>query len=135
GRLLRLRRSGMQRASIAFCCVVALLVSSRRLDAQTATGAILGTVRDEKGAVVPGVTVTATQMATNVRRQTVSTDAGNYSFPLLPAAIYAVSAELTGFKRTTLENVELQVGQTARVDLVLQIGQLTEQVTVTGGAP
>src|SRR5262245_10115318 len=120
---------------IAFSCVVVhCILSSAIAQAQTATGAIVGTIRDEKGAVVPGVSVTATNMATNVKRQTLSSETGDYHFPLLPAAVYAVTAELTGFKRTALENVELQVGQTARVDLVLQIGQLTEQVTVTGGA-
>ena len=125
----------MRRPCIGVAFVVAMLTAENYLRAQTATGTILGTVRDEKGAVVPGVAVTATVEATNTKRETVSSDTGDYSFPLLPAAQYDINAEISGFKRTTVENIELQVGQTARVDLVLQIGQISDQVTVTGGAP
>ena len=103
--------------------------------AQTATGDILGTVMDETMAIVPGVTVIARNVNTNLERQTITGDAGGYLFALLPAGDYSISAELPGFKRETVTSIVLRTGQRARVNLTLTVGEVTEEVIVEGSSP
>lgn len=96
------------------------------------TGTILGTVRDPSGAVLPGVAVTVVDVGTGSTR-TVTTDGqGNYVVPNLPIGTYDVTAELVSFDKLLRPGVRLQVGQQARVDLTLRIGEITDEVTVTG---
>ena len=107
-----------------------LTVSS---SAQT-LGTITGEVRDPSGAVLPGVTVTATNTATNAARSTVTNELGLFDFPALPPGPYSVKSELEGFK-TAARDVELQVQQTARVTFTLELGTINETATVTGVSP
>src|SRR5437879_2750755 len=87
---------------------------------QAAEGTILGTVRDESAAAVPGVSVKVTHVGTDLVR-TVGTDAaGNYRVPNLPIGIYQVEAELAGFKRQSVQSVRLSIGENARVDLTMK---------------
>src|SRR5262245_21548129 len=80
--------------------------------AQTAgKGALTGTITDESGSVISGVTVKATNVATNVTSQTTSTDAGLYRFNDLPAGEYTVTIEAQGFKPYKIENLVVTVGQ------------------------
>jgi hypothetical protein len=97
-------------------------------------GTITGEVKDATGAAVTGVNVTIRNTATNGVRTAVTNDAGNYFVPALVPGPYEVKAELSGFKVTTRGGIELQVQQTARVDLTLEVGQVTESVEVRGGA-
>ena len=100
---------------------------------QTA-GEILGEVKDSTGALVAGAAVTVTNAGTNAARGTITNSAGLYNFPELQPGIYSLKVEKTGFKATLANNIELQVQQTARVDLALQIGQVSESVEVAATA-
>ena len=127
-----------KRALLSFCIVV-LVVSitpPSALPQATITGAQLrGTVEDPVGAVVPDVTVTATDDATNVSVTVRSDQAGRYVFNTLKAATYTVTVEASGFKTLIRSNVVLRVGQQTDVDLTLELGAVTERVEVTGTAP
>ena len=95
-------------------------------------GEIAGEVKDSSGAVVPGASVTATNVATNVSRAVVTNDAGIYAFPALVPGTYRVRVEMRGFKPVTRSDIALQVQQTARIDFTLEVGQLSEAIEVTG---
>jgi hypothetical protein len=110
------------------------LLCSAPAVAQTDTGAIVGTVRDQSGAVVPGATVTATQVETDVVVSTVTNAAGQYSFPTLRIGQYRVAAELVGFRRAVRANVQLNVQNRLEINFNLTLGDLTEEVQVVGGA-
>src|SRR5437879_2772475 len=84
-------------------------------------GTITGEVKDSTGAMIPGVTVTVINKATNATRTTVSNGVGLFDFPALPPGMYTVKSELEGFK-TASRDLELQVQQTARVNFMLELG-------------
>lgn len=114
---------------------LALLVGgwNRPLYGQAITGDILGTVHDVSGAVIPGAKVVLTQTATSVRF-TASTDiGGNYLFAQLKPAVYSIEVSKEGFKSTTVSGIDLLLGQRPRVDIILQLGQVTQTVTVNAG--
>jgi hypothetical protein len=98
-------------------------------------GEITGTVADDSGAVIVGTRVTVTNAATQQVRSATSNDTGVYSIPYLVPGTYAVRAEKSGFKVTTQSAVDVHVGVVARIDFRLQVGEVTQQVEVTGGAP
>lgn len=100
--------------------------------AQVNTASLTGLVSDQSGAVVRGAAVTATNPATNVSRVTTTNESGYYSFPILHAGGYEVTVELRGFKKHVRDGVVLEVGQKARVDLSLEVGEVSESVTVAG---
>ena len=106
-------------------------------EAQSGTsGTISGTVRDESGGALPGVTATLTSPALQVRQIVQVTDAtGNYQFVDLPASTYRLTFELSGFSTAIREDLRLTVGFNARVDADLKVGAITESVTVTGQSP
>lgn len=99
------------------------------LHAQT-FGEITGLVTDSSGAVMSGATITLTNVSTNGVRQAVSTGAGLYSFPSVPPGHYSLKTEAAGFKTAVSESFEIQVQQTVRLDVVLQVGQTSEKVEV-----
>ena len=113
--------------------LVMLLAGSLAM-AQLTQGTISGVIRDETGAVLPGVDLSLTNVATGVGRSTVSDDEGRYAAPNLQVGEYQIRAELPGFRTTISEGIRLTVGQRAVVDLVLQIGEVTEEVVVSGEA-
>src|SRR4051812_35838948 len=96
--------------------------------AQVDRGGLVGTVTDSSGAVVPGVVVTMTNVAANQSTKVTTDVYGNYAGNLLHIGVYTISAEKEGFKRTVQPNVEVGVNQTVRVDLVLQVGEVTQAV-------
>ena len=104
-------------------------------EAQVTAGTIVGSVKDEQGAAVPGATVTITE----VNKGTVgtyTTDAdGSFQVPFLIPGTYDVAVELTGFRKYTHRGVVLQVNQRARVDVTLTVGGLTDSTEVVGLAP
>lgn len=95
------------------------------------TGNITGTVRDPQGAAVPKAEVTVTDEKTGVSRTVSATDDGFYNATSLPAGIYSVSTAPTGFKKTIQTGIQLHVNENKTVNLDLQVGQVTETVTVT----
>lgn len=100
-----------------------------------ANGAIEGTVTDASGGVLPGVTVTVTNIETGTIRSVVTSDGGLFRATLLPLGAYRVSAELQGFKTFEQVGVTVGAGQTATVDVTLEVGDLNEVVSVTSNAP
>ena len=110
-----------------------LLVSCLVSFAQTGTSNITGTIRDANGAAVPGATVTAKNEATGVVSTQTTTDSGLYSFSSLPVGQYTITVEKQGFKTLQKTNNTLQVGEPLTVDGALEIGQVSETVTVSGG--
>ena len=103
--------------------------------AQVTTGTISGTVSDSTGAVIPGAGVTILNVDTGISR-TVTTDAaGRYRAPQLGLGNYDVTTESSGFQTSVRAGITLTVGREATVDFTLQVGAVTERVTVTGEAP
>ncbi len=102
---------------------------------QAVTGALLGTVQDSSGAVVPHATVTLTNEGTNVVNTTTTGSQGFYTFPTLDPGEYSVSVVASGFKKVISQHNVVQVEQTTRVDLTLQPGGVSQEVTVTGQTP
>ena len=105
------------------------------LRAQIAQGAIVGSVTDPSGAVVPGASVSATNVATGVVSRTTTTSVGYYDFPVLPAGTYTVTVEQKGFKRVITEPTVLHAGDNARIDVKMALGSTTQAIQVTGVAP
>lgn len=101
---------------LALCCLLTFTAAAIPLAAQSTTGTIQGVVQDNQGGVVPGATVTARNVDTNVSRS-VATDAeGVYRLLEMPLGNYEVTVELTGFSRYVRSGVTLSVGQTAVVE-------------------
>jgi hypothetical protein len=101
--------------------------------AQTFSGTITGTVKDDQGGVLPGVTVTLTG---KTGAKTVTTDTGGtYRFPAVEPGMYEVSADLTGFRPSRQGAINVTVGSSLNVDLTLHVGGLTESVSVVGETP
>jgi hypothetical protein len=98
-------------------------------------GTIEGTVKDEQGALLPGVTVTVVNLDTGDQRVVVTNESGLYRAPLLSLGTYRVIAELQGFKKFEQTGVSLRAGQTAVIDVALSVGALAETITVTADAP
>ena len=96
---------------------------------------IVGTVTDPSGAVIPNAKVTVSNPEKGFTRDLVTDTAGEYVAPKVPIGDYIVSAEVTGFQKLVRSGIALAVGQTLRVDLQLQVGQRTQEVTVAGNAP
>jgi len=113
--------------------VAALMAAPTALWAQ-ATGQINGIVTDASGAVLPGVTVDATSTATNAVRTAVTGADGLYILPLLQPGLYDVKASLSGFRVALQEGVRVTVTETARVAFQLEVGQVSETVTVVAQA-
>src|SRR5215813_6631569 len=110
-----------------------VLCASSATFAQTGTSIITGSVRDATGAVVPGATVTALNEETGVSQSQSTTDAGLYSFASLPVGTYTINVEKQGFKKFQKTKNALTVGTPLSVDVVMEVGQLSEVVTVQGG--
>src|SRR4029079_3856208 len=87
-------------------------------------------VMDPSGAFVPGVNITVRNTATGMVFSAVSDELGSYTVTRIPPGEYEVSAELSGFKKSLLQGIVLQVAQKARVDIALQLGQVTQEVSV-----
>ena len=117
-------------------CVLALAFVALSALAFAQTGAtILGSVTDESGGVLPGVTVTATEVNTGRQYMAVTNEQGDYRLAGVAAGTYNVRAELSGFAAAEVPSFESLVGQNANLGFVLPVGGLTETLTVTGDAP
>jgi hypothetical protein len=122
----------------AMLMVFALLVSASAFaqgGGASSTGTIQGRISDAQGAVLPGVTVTATSPSMPGVQTAVSSETGNYRFPAVPPGTYALSYELSGFSPMKREGVEIRLGFTATVNVELALATLQETVTVSGASP
>jgi hypothetical protein len=115
--------------------LLCLLVGTGLLIGQFEYGEILGTVRDASQGVVMGAKVTLRNLDTNVAREGVTNEQGDYSFPGLRAGRYSIQSEKQGFRTATTSNLELRTGDHLRTDLALETGSVNEQVTVDATAP
>src|SRR5688572_32841077 len=116
---------------LASCVVLYGLCALALAQVQTTT-AITGTVMDGSGGVLPGVEVTATDQDTGTVRRTITNDAGLYTLQSLKPGTYSISASLAGFKTAVVKDRQVQVTIPAQVNLVMQVGELSETVTVSG---
>ena len=98
------------------------------------TGSILGVVKDRTQAVVTGATVVATNVATNLSEQTTSAVDGTYRFLALPAGTYKVTATAAGFQQYTASDIDVKVNDQLRIDVMLQVGSVQQEVNVTANA-
>ena len=119
--------------SVVLALALPLVVPSRA--SAQATGSIAGLVTDQSAAVMPGVTVEATNTATGQVRNTVTGGDGYYTLPLLQPGRYDVKAALSGFKPVVQKGIDVSVGDTSRVDVKLTVGGVEESVTVSGETP
>ncbi|MBI4910258.1 MAG: TonB-dependent receptor [Acidobacteria bacterium] len=124
--------NGNARSFAAVLLGVLLLVIPAAVRAQFDTGTILGTVRDSSGAVAPEVSVTLRNTQTGITSTLQTDQQGNYQFGNLRIGAYEVTAEKTGFSKAVVLNIGLVVNARQRVDVVMQIGTVAEQVVVTG---
>jgi hypothetical protein len=111
---------------LAVSCAVPVL-------AQVLVGTIDGTIRDEQGAVLPGVNVTLTGKTGN--RTAVTDASGQYRFPALEPGAYDVSAELSGFTKAAHRGIQISPGNELNIDLTMKVSSVQESITVTGEAP
>jgi carboxypeptidase family protein/TonB-dependent receptor-like protein len=115
--------------------VVIVLIAASLAAAQVPQGEIAGTVTDESGAVLPGVTVTAVLGTTKETRTAASDSSGRYRFNNLPVGLYTIQAELSGFGSVKIEGYKLSIGQSTILDLKMKIATVATEITVTAAAP
>jgi len=113
--------------------IVVLLLTA--IPAMAQTGGVTGTVKDQTGAVLPGVTVTITNIGTNAERTAISDERGDYTVTLLPIGTYRIQSELPGFKKGIAENIKVNVNDRLRIDFTLQVGAVSDQLVVSESAP
>ena len=126
----------MSRISTLYPLCACLLVLNTNLCAQTATAELVGTVTDSSGAGIPKAKVTITSASTNlVIRETESDSTGAYHATLIPPGDYTISVEASGFRKLVQSGIKLETNQRARIDLPLQVGQVSETVEVSATTP
>jgi hypothetical protein len=121
--------------ALATLVVSLVFAASAAAQGQAINGTIEGTVTDESGAVLPGVTVTLANADTGDTRVVITNESGLYRAPLLPLGTYRVSAELAGFKKFEQAGIGLAAGQVAVIGIRMSVGSVTEVVAVTAEAP
>jgi outer membrane receptor protein involved in Fe transport len=107
------------------------LCLAARTSAQVNNASVTGLVTDTTGAVVPNASVTLKNKATNVETTSTTDSSGYYTFASVPVGAYDVTVERQGFKRIVLSDIKLEVAQKARVDAALEVGAVSETITVT----
>lgn len=119
---------------VAFLALMLLLLTVAGI-AQTESAAISGRVSDSQGLAIPNAKVAAVNVSTSLRHETQTNDAGFYNLPSLPPGTYRVIVEKEGFAQIIKPDVQLHVQDDAGINFSLQVGSVTESVTVAGGAP
>lgn len=135
-------REGRVRLSNLLSCsrkwkllVIILLFSLVPVRAQSNTAELGGSVKDSSGGAVAGARVTLVHTATGVKTTRVTDESGRFLFPSLAVGEYSISTEMTGFKTSVQNNIILQVGQTKRLEIALEVGNVTAYVTIAGSEP
>ena len=111
---------------------VLLVIAVASASAQSTTGDISGTVRDQSHAILPGVTVQVVNLETGATRSIVTDSEGRYRALNLPPGRYKVTAELSGFSKTAVDQVVVQIGRDTTVDMGMSLGQVAESIVVSG---
>ena len=124
-----------RRCRIGIVALVIVALAPVVARAQSGAASITGIVVDETGAALPGVTVTATNQATNVDSRSVTNTAGNYTITPLTVGTYVIKAELAGFRTTATAPVAIEARQVARLDFKMAVGAIAETIQVSGVAP
>jgi hypothetical protein len=106
-------------------------MTTQPVEAQVLYGSIVGNVKDPSQAAVPGATVSITNQSTNASRETITNDEGVYRFPTVQTGTYTLVVSLPGFKEFKQTNVQVSLNNVTRVDVMLQVGEVSEAVTVT----
>jgi hypothetical protein len=127
-----MRRHLLFTGLLVFCLTVMAALPAA---GQEARGTIMGRVTDQQGAVVPGASVVITNVETNSIHRLTTNETGYYEVPLLDGGKYTIAAELSGFKKTVRGPVDLLVGSRLEINIELQVGNLTETISVTTEAP
>jgi hypothetical protein len=127
--IFRLKAYGL--LFVTACC----LLGATPVTAQIGTGSITGPVSDSSGAVIPEAEVTITNTDTNVTRVTTSTSSGDYAITGLLPGRYLVAVKKSGFRAANISAFEPKVDQKARVNVILQVGEVTQTVSVEEVAP
>ena len=109
--------------------LLSLFLCAGAMFAQSDRGTITGTVTDTSGAVIANAAIGAKQLESGALFPTISTDTGNYTLAQLPAGPYEITVTVPGFKRLVRSGVTVQVAQTLRIDLPLELGAASESVT------
>ena len=122
-------------ARVGAMAVLACLCVAPEAPSQTTRATLTGTVTDPNGAVVPGATINATNIATNISSVTTTNQEGTYTFTALPPGEYTVAVEVSGFKRSLQTGIILQIAETSRLDIPLEVGGVNEEVSVVSQAP
>lgn len=132
--LSNLKKSARSSVSaLSLFVALALVLGSTPASAQT-TGRIQGTIRDSSGGVVPDARVTLLNVKTGASRQTASDEGGRYTFLSVEVGDYQIAAERTGFKKFVQRGITLILNQVAEVDILLEVGEISESVTVQADA-
>src|SRR5438105_3494088 len=126
----------MRRGTIQVALLGLLIAGIARFaPAQTTTATLSGIVRDPQGGVIPGASISVVQTDTGQARQTMSGPTGDYTISNLSTGNYRITASARGFKKTVIPSITLQVNQSANVDLMMEVGGLAEEVTVSAVSP
>lgn len=124
----------MRTAKVTLFSILAFVSVYSAALGQAVKGSLLGTISDSNGAAAVGATVTLTETRTNIISATTTNSDGNYVFSNIKEGVYRVETSLKGFKKVARENVQVDVNTTVRVDLVMQVGEVSETVTIEASA-
>jgi hypothetical protein len=129
------KRSAIKLLDFAFMVMTGILLVSAQLTAQRVKSSLSGIVSDPSGAVVPGATVVLTNAATGVSMKFVTNVDGTYRFPFLDAGNYTLNVTASGFKALIRTGIIVRVATDERMDVKLELGQVSQQVSVAGQSP
>jgi hypothetical protein len=124
----------MKKTLFILTAALAMFLASASVALGQSTGTISGTVADQSGAIVAGASIKAQNPATNFKRETTTTTNGFYRLDQLPVGVYTIEVEASGFKKTVTTQVALSVNDSLTVDVKLEVGQVSETVTVSEAA-
>jgi hypothetical protein len=116
-----------------FCALLLLAVHSTFVVGQQGTSTVRGLVKDPQGNVVPGASVKLTNLGTNLSRSTTTSDTGTYSFDFIQVGDYRLEVEAKGFKKAFVNEVHALVAKAATIDVQLEVGNVSETITITSG--
>ena len=120
---------------VLFALLSFMVLRESALKAQTATGSIVGIVGDRSGSVIPGAQIHLLDVLKNQTSEAVTNNLGYYSFPVLQPALYKLTVQAPGFKQFVQENIAVSVASSLSINALLEVGQVSESVTVNDAPP